>query len=154
MFSCYITLACILHAQYTPCALFIPHTHTHTVFICIFSMYVNIILYALNVPYVGLCLVLHALFVLYASFVVCVYVLHAIYVLRHSMFYIKSMFDTHFVFYTTCLFSTHSLLWFYLICLHIYLLQILTPSSEARCFQHILVIILIHVPCIFYYFVK
>jgi hypothetical protein len=138
LFSCSIVHACILHAliHYSHClfrtrtrARAHKHTHTHTHSFCMYYFL-----------YVGLYqIVLFVLFVLYEFVVVIVvvvvvsaYMQHAIYVLTHSTFYMTSMFDTHFVFYTTCVFYAHSLVWFYLICLHIYLLQKLTLSSEAH----------------------
>ena len=73
----------------------------------------------------------------------CAYVLHAMYALAHSTFHVKSMFGTLSVFYTTCLFYAHSLLWFCLIYLHVYLLQQLAPSIEAHCFQYLLVVFIL-----------
>ena len=80
---------------------------------------------------------------LYYMHCYCTYMLHAMYALTHSTFYMKSMFDTHFVFYRTCVFYAHSMLWFYLIRLHVYLSQKITLSSEAHCFQHLLVLFIL-----------
>ena len=99
---------------------------------------------AMLVPFVGLCqVVVYALFVLYAFFVICAYMLHATYALTHPTFYMKSMFAAHFVLCATCLLYAHSLLWFYMIYLHVYLLQKLIPSSEAHCFPHLLVVFIL-----------
>ena len=72
----------VMHHQFNIQQFHVLHTHTHTVFMCIFSMH------ALHIPYVDLRqAVLHALLLcVYPTYNVCsnaLYVLHKIYV-RHA----------------------------------------------------------------------